>query len=131
VALDLRPDRALLLYLEQHPEPIAANSPNVPVLAPLAPFAAGASLLIPLVAQRHVVGLLALAEPRDGGAYSADDLDFLTTLADEAAAAALIARLRPVGLDLCHTVIAEGAGAAPWRRTRTTRPGPGRPPGAP
>ena len=39
------------------------------------------------------MGLLSLGEPASGGSYSRDDLAFLTTLADEAAAAAKIAQL--------------------------------------
>ena len=48
---------------------------------------------MPLVTQGQLVGLLSLGEPAGGGSYSRDDLAFLTTVADEAAAAARIAQL--------------------------------------
>jgi GAF domain-containing protein len=50
-------------------------------------------LLVPLVAQGNLVGLLNLGPRAPGGAYSDDDLVFLTTIADEGAAAATIVRL--------------------------------------
>ena len=55
--------------------------------------ATGVTVLVPLVNQGRLVGLLSLGEPASGGSYSRDDLAFLTTLADEAAAAARIAQL--------------------------------------
>jgi GAF domain-containing protein len=45
------------------------------------------SLLSPLVAQRQLMGFLSLGAPLTGGTFSRHDLVFLTTLADEAAAA--------------------------------------------
>ena len=90
---DIQPDAQLIAYFEQHPTPVVAYltdlpSPTVPYLA-----AEGVNLLVPLVTQGRLVGLLSLGEPVGGGAYSQDDLAFLTTLADEAAAAARIAQL--------------------------------------
>ena len=55
--------------------------------------ATGVTVLVPLVNQGRLVGLLSLGEPASGGSYSRDDLAFLTTVADEAAAAARIAQL--------------------------------------
>jgi GAF domain-containing protein len=89
--LDLAPDATLIAYLESHSEPIAADSPNLPLTS--AP-PGGASLLVPLLSQGRLVGLLTLGTPRESKAYSADELTFVATLADEAAAAARIAQLR-------------------------------------
>ena len=91
--LDIAPDERLIAYFEQHPAPLVADgidlaSPAVQYLA-----ANGVSLLVPLVTQGRLVGLLSLGEPAGGGSYSRDDLAFLTTVADEAAAAARIAQL--------------------------------------
>jgi GAF domain-containing protein len=91
--LEVTPDARLIAYFEQHPAPLVADgidrvSPAVPYLA-----ADGVSLLVPLVTQGRLVGLLSLGEPSGGGGYSRADLAFLTTLADEAAAAARIAQL--------------------------------------
>ena len=91
--LEIAPDEQLIAYFERHPAPLVADdidleSPAVPYLA-----ANGVSLLVPLVTQGRLVGLLSLGEPADGGSYSRDDLAFLSTLADEAAAAARIAQL--------------------------------------
>jgi len=55
--------------------------------------ATGVTVLVPLVNQGRLVGLLSLGEPASGGSYSRDDLAFLATLADEAAAAAKVAQL--------------------------------------
>jgi len=91
--LEIAPDEQLIAYFEQHPAPLIADAidrglPAVPFLA-----ANGVTLLVPLVTQGRLVGLLSLGEPASGGSYSRDDLAFLTTLADEAAAAARIAQL--------------------------------------
>jgi hypothetical protein len=51
------------------------------------------SLQVPLVAQRQLVGLLSRGAPLTGGTFSPDDLVFLITLADEAAAAVRIVQL--------------------------------------
>ena len=48
---------------------------------------------MPLVAQSQLVGLLSLGAPLTGGGFSPEDLVFLTTLADEAAAAVRIVQL--------------------------------------
>ena len=49
-------------------------------------------VLVPLVAQGSLVGLLSLGPHASGGAYSHEDLVFLMTLADEAAAAVSVVR---------------------------------------
>ncbi len=49
--------------------------------------------MVPLVTQGRLVGLLSLGEPAKAGGYSDEDIIFLTTLADEAAAAGWIAQL--------------------------------------
>jgi GAF domain-containing protein len=87
------PDETLIAYLEQHPLPLADNSRDLPMSATAYLAASRARLLVPLVVQRHLVGLLSLGEPMSGGAYSSDDLVFLSTLADEAAAAVTIVQL--------------------------------------
>ena len=91
--LEIAPDEQLIAYFEQHPAPLIADGIDLAFAA--VPFLAanGVSLLVPLVTQGRLVGLLSLAEPAGGGSYSRDDLAFLTTLADEAAAAARIAQL--------------------------------------
>ena len=91
--LEIAPDEQLIAYLEQHPAPLIAD--GIDLALPAVPFLAanGVSLLVPLVTQGRLVGLLSLGEPAGGGSYSRDDLAFLTTLADEAAAAARIAQL--------------------------------------
>lgn len=91
--LEIVPDEQLIGYFEQHPVPLAAHGIGPP--SPAAPYLGtnGVSLLVPLVTQGRLVGLLSLGEPTGGGSYSRDDLAFLTTLADEAAAAARIAQL--------------------------------------
>ena len=91
--LEIFPDEQLIGYFEQYPVPLAAH--GIDVASPAAPYlrANGVSLLVPLVTQARLVGLLSLGEPARGGSYSRDDLAFLTTLADEAAAAARIAQL--------------------------------------
>ena len=88
--LDMAPDATLIAYLESHSEPIAADSPKLP--SGSAP-PKGASLLVPFVSQGHLVGLLSLGTPYGSRAYSTDELTFVATLADEAAAAARIAQL--------------------------------------
>jgi GAF domain-containing protein len=91
--LEIAPDEQLVGFFEQHPVPLVA--PGIDLASPAAPYlgANGVSLLVPLVTQGRLVGLLSLGEPVGGGSYSRDDLAFLTTLADEAAAAARIAQL--------------------------------------
>src|SRR5258708_28783596 len=91
--LEIAPDQQLIAYFEQHPAPLVTDGidPASPALPHLA--ANGVRLLVPLVTQGRLVGLLGLGEPVGGGAYSPDDLAFLTMLADEAAAAARIAQL--------------------------------------
>jgi GAF domain-containing protein len=88
--LDLAPDRMEIAYLEEHPEPIAADAVDLPSWLAQHLAAEGVRLLVPLVAQGRLMGLLSLGQSRAGAAYSAEDLAFLTTLADEAAAAARI-----------------------------------------
>ena len=91
--LETAPDEQLIAYFEQHPAPLIAD--GIDLALPAVPFLAanGVSLLVPLVTQGRLVGLPSLGEPAGGGSYSRDDLAFLTTLADEAAAAARIAQL--------------------------------------
>jgi GAF domain-containing protein len=91
--LEIAPDEQLIGYLEQHPVALVAH--GIDLASPAAPYlgANGVSLLVPLVTQGRLVGLLSLGEPVGGGSYSRDDLAFLATLADEAAAAARIAQL--------------------------------------
>ena len=91
--LEIAPDEQLIAYFEQHPAPLIAD--GIDLALPAVPFLAanGVSLLVPLVTQGRLVGLLSLGEPAGGGSYSRDDLAFLTTVADEAAAAARIAQL--------------------------------------
>ena len=90
---DIVPDAQLISYFEQHPVPLGADS--LDLASPAAPYLGtnGVSLLVPLVTQGRLVGMLSLGEPVGGGAYSRDDVAFLTTLADEAAAAVRIAQL--------------------------------------
>jgi GAF domain-containing protein len=90
--LEIAPDEHLIAYFEQHPAPLIADGIDLALGA--VPFLAanGVSLLVPLVTQGRLVGLLSLGEPASGS-YSRDDLAFLTTLADAAAAAARIAQL--------------------------------------
>jgi GAF domain-containing protein len=87
------PDETLIAYLEQHPLPLADNTRNVPLSATAYLASSRTRLLVPLVVQRRLVGLLSLGKPASGGAYSSDDLAFLSTLADEAAAALTIVQL--------------------------------------
>jgi GAF domain-containing protein len=91
--LEIAPDEQLIGYFERHPVPLVGR--GIDLASPAAPYlgANGASLLVPLVTQGRLMGLLSLGEPAGGGSYSRDDLAFLTTLADEAAAAARIAQL--------------------------------------
>jgi len=90
---DVVPDAQLIAYFEEHPVPLLAD--GIELASPAAPYlgANGVSLLVPLVTQGRLVALLSLGEPAGGGAYSREDLAFLTTVADEAAAAARIAQL--------------------------------------
>jgi GAF domain-containing protein len=87
------PDDALIAYLEQHAVPLADNGRDLPLSASAYLASSGARLLVPLVVQRRLVGLLSLGEPVTGGAYTSDDLLFLSALADEAAAAVTIVQL--------------------------------------
>jgi GAF domain-containing protein len=87
------PDEGLIACFEQHPAPLSADARDLPASAAAYLAAGGMSLLVPLVAQRQLVGLLSLGAPLIGGAFSPDDLVFLTTLADEAAAAVRIVQL--------------------------------------
>ena len=91
--LEIAPDEQLIAYFEQHPAPLTADGFDLALAAVPLLAANGVSLLVPLVTQGRLVGLLSLGEPAGGGSYSRDDLAFLTTLADEAAAAARIAQL--------------------------------------
>jgi len=91
--LEIAPDEQLIAYFEQHPLPLTAGGLDLALAAVPLLAANGVSLLVPLVTQGRLVGLLSLGEPATGGSYSRDDLMFLTTLADEAAAAARIAQL--------------------------------------
>jgi GAF domain-containing protein len=88
------PDAALIAYMENHPEPIAANSPHLPPTVFASPSFADVGLLVPLVSESRLVGLLSLGAPRESKAYSADELLFVSTLADAAGAAARIVQLR-------------------------------------
>jgi GAF domain-containing protein len=94
LSLDLVPESALVAYLEQNPEPTAADSPELP--PGTSGLSGGVSLLVPLVSEGRLVGLLSLGLPHGSKMYSADELMFIATLADEAAAAARIAQLRSV-----------------------------------
>jgi GAF domain-containing protein len=87
------PDDTLVDYFEQHAVPLAVNSRDLPVSATAYLAASRTRLLVPLVVQRRLVGLLSLGEPLSGDAYSSDDLQFLSALADEAAAALTIIQL--------------------------------------
>jgi GAF domain-containing protein len=87
------PDDTLIEFLEQHPVPLADNSRDLPRSATAYLASSRTRLLIPLVVQRRLVGLLSLGEPVGGGAYSSDDLLFLSALADEAATAVTIVQL--------------------------------------
>ena len=89
----IAPDAELIAFFEQHPVPVAADTSDLPSAVSSYLAAAKMSLLVPLVAQRQLVGLLSLGPPVIGGAYSADDFVFLSTLADEAAGAARVIRL--------------------------------------
>ena len=91
--IEIAPDEQLIAYCEQHPAPLTADGFDLALAAVPLLAANGVSLLVPLVTQGRLVGLLSLGEPAGGGSYSRDDLAFLTTLADEAAAAARIAQL--------------------------------------
>ena len=90
-SLDFVPGAKLVAYLEGHPTPIAADSANLPPSSAPPP---GATLLVPLISEGQLVGLLSLGAPRESKAYSADEVLFVATLADEAAAATRIAQLR-------------------------------------
>jgi GAF domain-containing protein len=87
------PDDTLIDYLEQYPVPLAGNSRDLPLSATAYLASSRTRLLVPLVVQRRLVGLLSLGEPASGGAYSSDDLLFLSALADQAATAMTIVQL--------------------------------------
>ena len=87
------PDDSLLAYLEQYSVPLADNSHDLPLSATAYLASSRTRLLVPLVIQRRLVGLLSLGEPASGGAYSSDDRQFLSALADEAATAVTIIQL--------------------------------------
>jgi GAF domain-containing protein len=89
----VRPDETLIAYLELHQLPLAHNSRDLPLAAAAYLAASCTRLLVPLVVQRRLVGLLSLGEPAAGGAYSSDDLMFLSALADQAATAARLVQL--------------------------------------
>jgi GAF domain-containing protein len=74
--------------------PLAENSHDLPLSASAYLASSRTHFLVPLVVQRRLVGLLSLGEPMSSGAYSSDDLVFLSMLADEAAAALTIVQLR-------------------------------------
>jgi GAF domain-containing protein len=87
------PDETLIEYLERHSVPLADNSRDLPRSATAYLASSRTRLLVPLVVQRRLVGVLSLGERVGGGAYSSDDLAFLSALADEAAAAVTIVQL--------------------------------------
>ena len=89
-SIDFVPDAALVTYLENHPEPIAADSAN---LLPSNALPPDVSLLVPLVSSGRLVGLLTLGAPNGSKTYSSDQLMLVATLAGEAAAAVRIAQL--------------------------------------
>ena len=89
----VEPDDTLIEYLEQHPVPLADNSRDLPLSVTAYLASSRTRLLVPLVVQRRLVGLLSLGEPVSGGAYSSDDLLFLSALADQAATAVTIIQL--------------------------------------
>jgi GAF domain-containing protein len=88
----LRPDDALVCYLEHHP-PVALRVRDLDAPHRHLLEAHGVRLLVPLVTQGRLVGLLGVGDPAAERAYSADDLLFLTALARTAAPAARIAHL--------------------------------------
>jgi GAF domain-containing protein len=91
---EISPDEQLIAYFkQQHPAPLIADSIDLPLPAVTLLATSGVRLLVPLVTLGRLVGLLSLGEPAGGGSYSRDDLAFLTTLADQAAAAARIEQL--------------------------------------
>ncbi|MBE0481231.1 MAG: diguanylate cyclase [Dehalococcoidia bacterium] len=59
-------------------------------------------LLLPMVAKERVVAVLALSKKESGGIYSADDVDLLTTLTNEAAVALENAQLYAQARDRAH-----------------------------
>ena len=93
-------DHTLIDYLEQHPVPLADNSSDLPLSATAYLASTRTRLLVPLVVQRRLVGLLSLGEPVSGGAYSSDDLLFLSGLADHAATAVTIVQLTNLKLSV-------------------------------
>jgi GAF domain-containing protein len=91
--LEIAPDDPLVSYAAHHPGPhdvaeLALASPAVRRLEEQ-----GLLMVVPLVAQGHLVGLLGLGPPQSGGPYTADDLRFLGGLAADAAPAIRIAQL--------------------------------------
>jgi GAF domain-containing protein len=87
------PEETLVAYLELHQLPLAHNSRDLPAAAAAYLAASCTRLLVPLVVQHRLVGLLTLGEPAAGGAYSSDDLLFLSALADQAATAVRLVQL--------------------------------------
>ena len=80
--------------------PLADNSRDLPLSATAYLASTRTRLLVPLVVQRRLVGLLSLGEPVSGGAYSSDDLLFLSGLADHAATAVTIVQLTNLKLSV-------------------------------
>jgi GAF domain-containing protein len=91
--LEIDPEDPLVNYATHHP-----GACDVAELALASPALRrmekqGLRLVVPLVAQGHLVGLLGLGAPRSAGPYTADDLRFLGELAADAAPAIRIAHL--------------------------------------
>jgi GAF domain-containing protein len=91
--LEIAPDDPVVSYAAHCPGPhdVAELALATPAVRHLEE--AGLQLVVPLVAQGHVVGLLGLGPPQSGGPYTADDLRFLGGLAADAAHAIRIAQL--------------------------------------
>lgn len=90
--LSLHPDDTLVCYLEHHPPTaIAVEELALPAAQELE--RQGVSVLAPLVSHGRLVGLLGLGQPAAAGVYSADDLLFLTAVANAAAPAIRVAQL--------------------------------------
>ena len=91
-SLHIRPDDTLIGYLERHPPAaLAVDGLDGPAARELEQQ--GVRLIVPLLAQGRLVGLLGLGEPATDRVYSADDLLFLTALANAAAPAVRIGQL--------------------------------------
>jgi signal transduction histidine kinase len=71
---------------------LGASEGRVPRRAVAALEAVGAALAVPMLFEQSVVGFLALGEKRSGHLYSTDDIQLLTTLANQAAVAIQNAR---------------------------------------